>query len=64
MHFVYILRSISFPDQTYVGSTHDIDDRLKDHNRGHSPHTSKYVPWELITYTVFSDQAKALAFEK
>jgi putative endonuclease len=29
-----------------------------------SPHTSKYVPWKLVTYVAFSDKGKAETFER
>jgi putative endonuclease len=38
--------------------------RLEVHNSGGSPHTSKYKPWRLVTYVGFSDEAKAIAFER
>ena len=63
-YYVYILRSISFPDQTYIGYTKNLTDRLKTHNAGNSNYTSKYIPWEIATYVAFSDLTKAIAFEK
>ena len=35
-----------------------------EHNAGKSSHTSKYVPWKLVTYIAFSDDQKAEAFER
>ena len=64
MYYVYLLRSINHPDQTYIGFTEALKARLKAHNHGQSPHTSKFKPWELVTYISFSDRAKAFAFEK
>ena len=48
----------------YVGFTHDLKNRLKEHNGGESTHTDKYGPWQLMTYAVFDSKEKALAFEK
>jgi putative endonuclease len=31
---------------------------------GRSPHTAKYKPWKLVAYVAFSNEEKALAFEK
>ena len=62
--YVYLLRSLSHPSQTYVGITADIDQRLKDHNSGKAKHTSKFTPWEIETYIAFSDHDKAIAFER
>jgi predicted GIY-YIG superfamily endonuclease len=64
MFYVYMLRSIPNPDQTYVGFTEDLKTRLTSHNHGQSPHTAKYKPWDLITYHAFKDRSKALSFEK
>ena len=62
-HYVYILRSASHPDQTYVGLTDNIKERLAKHNAGSSPHTAKYRPWAVETAVAFSSREKAAAFE-
>jgi len=59
-----MLRSSPNPDQTYIGFAEDLQARLKAHNHGQSPHTTKYKPWELITYLAFKDRSRALSFEK
>ena len=64
MYYVYMLRSVSHPDQTYIGFSMDLKKRLAAHNSGQSSHTSKYKPWMLATYLAFSDKAQALSFEK
>lgn len=64
MKYIYLIRSKQFPDQTYVGLTHDVQKRLAAHNAGQSPHTSKYRPWMLVTYLGFSCTEKATEFEK
>lgn len=64
MKHVYIIRSISQLNQKYVGITADINARMKEHNSGNVPHTSKFIPWELVTYTTFFDDSKAFEFEK
>jgi len=64
MWYVYIIRSISSPEQQYVGATTDLRRRLLDHDAGKSAHTSKFIPWQLVWYCAFSDKHKALAFEK
>ena len=63
MFYVYILRSESHPEQTYVGFTHDLKKRLPTHNRGACPHTAKFVPWRLVFYCAFNDENKARQFE-
>ena len=64
MKCVYLLQCISHPDQNDVGLADDLRTRLKLHNAGGSPHTSKFRPWRLVTYVAFSDPAKAVAFER
>jgi predicted GIY-YIG superfamily endonuclease len=64
MTYVYLLVSVNFPKQIYVGHTDDLRARLSAHNAGQSPHTAKFKPWSLVTYIAFSDEAKAIAFER
>jgi len=64
MFYVYIIKSVSSPEQVYVGYTNDLEQRIADHNRGKSIHTSKYLPWELVTYLAFKDEVKAIKFEQ
>lgn len=44
MHYVYLLRSVEHTDQTYVGYTTDLRQRLETHNAGGSIHTAKFRP--------------------
>lgn len=64
MYYVYILKSINYNNQIYIGYTNDITDRLAHHNRGKSFHTDKYKPWEIIFYSAFLQEQKAIEFEK
>jgi predicted GIY-YIG superfamily endonuclease len=64
MRYVYILRSLNGVEHYYVGVTEDLRARLKKHNSGEVPHTSKFVPWKIKTYIAFSDEKQAVAFEK
>jgi len=63
MYYIYIIQSISHPDQIYIGCTSDLKKRLSNHNSGTTPHTAKYKPWKLITFTVFFHKDKAYEFE-
>jgi predicted GIY-YIG superfamily endonuclease len=64
MHYVYLLRSESNPEQTYIGLTDDLKARLGKHNEGGSPHTAKFRPWNLVTYLAFSTRDQAAEFER
>jgi predicted GIY-YIG superfamily endonuclease len=64
MPYVYLLQSIRFPDQRYVGLTHDFRHRLQEHNSGESPHTSRYRPWKPIVVMRSEDERRAAEFEQ
>ena len=61
---MYFIWSVKLPEQTYVGYTTDIKQRLECHNSGGSIHTAKYKPWKIIVYLGFASKAKAIEFEK
>ncbi|NDV63399.1 GIY-YIG nuclease family protein [Puniceicoccales bacterium CK1056] len=63
-HYVYILRSIPFPTQTYIGYTNDLNRRLRRHNSGKTFHTGKFCPWKIETAIALTDKHTALAFER
>lgn len=64
MFYVYIIQSVSFPNQYYTGFSENIDNRLSEHNSGKSFHTNKFKPWRMMYYCAFVDKKKALDFEK
>jgi predicted GIY-YIG superfamily endonuclease len=64
MTYVYILRSVPYPDRYYVGATRDLRERIIKHNAHGVPHASKYAPWENKTYIAFADEKQAFAFER
>lgn len=64
MKYVYLLRSESNQKQTYIGSTSDFQNRLKQHNAGYSPYTARFRPWQPVVVIRFGDDAKAEAFER
>ena len=63
MFYVYILQSINFPENFYIGFTNDLKQRFHDHNSGYSTHTKKFAPWILKNYIAFDDEQKAKDFE-
>jgi putative endonuclease len=64
MYYVYLIKSVNFPEIFYVGYTVNLKQRLETHNSGGSIHTEKHRPWELVMYVAFAEQIKAKAFEK
>ena len=64
MFYVYILKSIIHPDKTYIGYTNNLTRRLIEHNSGNCTYTSSFKPWNIVCYTAFHEQEKAILFEK
>ena len=62
--FVYILQSLSHPEQRHIGPTDNIDRRFSEHNQGRSPHTAKFRPWTIKAYMWFEDDQKVREFER
>jgi predicted GIY-YIG superfamily endonuclease len=62
--YVYILQSQVDGTRFYVGLTDDLKDRLRRHNAGEVPHTSKFKPWKIKTAIAFTDRSRAADFEK
>lgn len=64
MYFIYFLRSIDHPDQTYVGYTSNLVVRIKQHNAGLSNHTRKFRPWKIETFVLVESKELAKDAEK
>jgi len=64
MFYVYLLRSIKFPEKTYIGFTINVKERLIKHNEGGSIYTSDFRPWKLVSFIGFDEESKAIRFEK
>lgn len=62
-YYVYLIRSIKYPQTLYVGYTTNIKQRLETHNSGGSIHTQKDRPWEIVTCMAFKDMKCAKEFE-
>ena len=62
MYYTYIL--LLENSQHYIGSTQDIEKRLKKHFAGDVPTTSRIKPKELVFYAAFKTKKKALEFER
>ena len=66
MYFVYVLYSKKL-NKRYVGSSHDVNSRLNEHNNGKSKFTKAGVPWKLIyqeSYPTNSEARKRELFLK
>jgi putative endonuclease len=63
MWYVYVIKSIE-KDYTYIGSTKDLERRLREHNAGESLSTKHYRPFELIFYLAVPTEKKAREIEQ
>jgi len=63
MFYAYILWSSSL-GRSYVGSTQDLDERLRRHNAGHCLATRAGMPWTVAYKEVFPARAAAIARER
>ena len=62
-HYTYILLSLRNGD-IYVGSTADLQNRVKLHNQGKVRSTKGYMPWKLVEYEEFSSRSDAVVRER
>ncbi len=62
--YVYILQSNAKAGGFYVGFTEDLQARLKKHNAGEVPHMVKSRPWRIKTAIAFTEQERAIEFER
>ena len=62
--YVYILVSERDERIHYTGITTDVEQRLREHNRGSCSHTSVNRRWRIETVIAFKSETKARAFEK
>jgi putative endonuclease len=62
MQYVYVLMCVN--NQTYVGCTENLKERLERHNNGYVPATKNLRPVKLIWYGCFENKYLAFNFEK
>lgn len=49
MWYVYLLESENSEGERNIGVTSDLKRRIADRNSGKSRHTSKFMPWRIVT---------------
>jgi putative endonuclease len=62
MYYVYVLRNPS--GKLYIGSTENLEERVKRHKEGGVRWTSAHGPWELAYSETYSTRAEAMRKEK
>ena len=63
MFFVYVIRSVH-RNYTYVGLSSQLEERLKQHNRGYNRTTKPYAPFKLIWKEPYETRIEAREREK
>ncbi|MEX0646184.1 MAG: GIY-YIG nuclease family protein [Balneolaceae bacterium] len=63
MYYVYVLKSRG-ADWRYVGFTSDLQERLRDHNRGKVDSTRNYRPFQVASYIAVENRELALSLER
>ena len=58
MFTLYIIQSAS-SKRKYIGITHDVQNRLREHNSGEVRSTKAYKPWIIAHVEQFSDKTSA-----
>ncbi len=61
---VYVLKSEADPTRYYTSLTSNMAARLDAHNAGRCPHTASGKPWIIDVIVEFSDERRAVEFEK
>ena len=63
MHYVYILRSVLYPERVCVGQSGNLPRRLAAHNAGRVRYTSKYAPWSIAVAIAVPVKQRAIELE-
>ena len=63
-YYVYVIGSLkNSKPKTYVGSTKDLNERLKKHNSGKGAKSTRGRKWKIIYHEIFNSKAKAMRRE-
>ena len=63
MFISYVLFSRS-AERYYIGSTHDLENRLREHNAGECHSTRGGVPWNVVWAEEFDTRSGAVGRER
>ncbi|HGY54139.1 MAG TPA: GIY-YIG nuclease family protein [Caldithrix abyssi] len=61
--YMYVLISLK-DGSTYVGSTHNLTRRLKEHNAGKMRYTKGHLPYKLVYFETYDTYSEAFRREK
>ena len=63
MYYFYIIRSLK-NGKLYLGSTPDLEARIKSHNAGENKATKSNIPYEVVFYSGFKIKEDAINCEQ
>jgi len=63
VHYVYVLESRR-TGRYYIGSTHDVEKRLAQHNAGRTKSTRNLRPWNILHVEIFTTKPEAARRER
>jgi putative endonuclease len=63
MRYVYVIQA-GTNGSYYIGSSHNVKERLKRHNEGRSPYTKSKGNWRLVYVEEYETSGEATAREK
>ena len=63
MHYVYVLESRR-TGRYYIGSTHNVEKRLAQHNAGGTKSTRNLRPWNILHVEIFTTKPEAVRRER
>src|SRR5699024_1292439 len=63
MFFTYVLKSLSH-DYFYKGHCQDLEQRIKQHNRGKTKSIKAYRPFKIVYFETFNSRKEAVLREK
>lgn len=63
MHYVYVIRSL-IKNWIYIGMSHDVNNRINQHNKGLVRSSKHFKPFELIFVQIVNDTKEARDLEK
>ena len=61
-YYTYIIKS-KIKNTHYIGSTSNLEQRIRLHNEGKTKSTKAYIPWEIVYYEEYNTKSEAIKRE-
>jgi putative endonuclease len=62
-YFAYVIYSDGY-NRFYKGHCENLEERLKQHNHGHTASTKPFIPWKVVYYEEYQSRMEAVKREK